>query len=84
LWTAYFAAIWWWYTPHDGARQANSEAQEDLIRVAHITGSSLTDEQRAAAALDIWNQEKGTAFTVIVVSWLSKVRSTPTHLFYIP
>ncbi|KAJ6569426.1 Inositolphosphorylceramide synthase subunit Kei1-domain-containing protein [Mycena capillaripes] len=72
-WTAYFAVKWWWHTPHDGARQANSEAQEDLIKVAHITGSTLTEEQRAAAAALIWNQEKGTAFAVILVSWLSKI-----------
>ncbi|KAF7340251.1 Nucleoporin-interacting protein [Mycena venus] len=72
-WTVYFAVKWWWYTPHDGARQANSQAQEDLIAVAQITGSLLTDEQRAEAARAIWNQEKGLAFAVILVSWLSKI-----------
>ncbi|KAJ7139388.1 Inositolphosphorylceramide synthase subunit Kei1-domain-containing protein, partial [Mycena epipterygia] len=72
-WTAYFAVTWWWYTPHDGARQANSQAQEDMIAVAHITGTVLTGEQRAEAALLIWNQEKGMAFAVILISWLSKI-----------
>jgi hypothetical protein len=73
-WTVYFAVRWWWHTPHDGARQANSQAQEDLIAVAQITGPTLTNEQRAEAARLIWNQEKGLAFAVVLVSWLSKVR----------
>lgn len=45
-----------------------------MIAVAHITGTVLTGEQRAEAALLIWNQEKGMAFAVILISWLSKVR----------
>ncbi|KAJ7743822.1 DUF1753-domain-containing protein [Mycena metata] len=72
-WTAYFAVAWWFHTPHDGARQANSQAQEDLIAIANLTGPVLTDEQRAEAARLIWNAEKGMAFAVIVISWLSKI-----------
>ncbi|KAK7040583.1 Inositolphosphorylceramide synthase subunit Kei1-domain-containing protein [Favolaschia claudopus] len=72
-WTVYFAVRWWWYTPHDGARQANSPAQEDLIAVAQIAGPVLTEDQRIDAARLIWNQEKGMAFAVILVSWLSKI-----------
>ncbi|KAJ7451043.1 Inositolphosphorylceramide synthase subunit Kei1-domain-containing protein [Mycena latifolia] len=72
-WTAYFAVTWWWYTPHDGARQANSQAQEDMIAVAQLTGPILTPEERAEAALLIWNQEKPMAFAVILISWLSKI-----------
>ncbi|KAJ6456154.1 Inositolphosphorylceramide synthase subunit Kei1-domain-containing protein [Mycena sanguinolenta] len=72
-WTVYFAVRWWWYTPHDGARQTNSQAQKDLIAVAQITGPVLTEEQRAEAARLIWDQEKGMAFAVIFVSWLCKV-----------
>ncbi|KAJ7237468.1 Inositolphosphorylceramide synthase subunit Kei1-domain-containing protein [Mycena haematopus] len=72
-WTVYFAVGWWWYTPHEGARQTNSQAQEDLIAVAQITGPTLTEEQRAEAARLIWDQEKGLAFAVILVSWLSKI-----------
>ncbi|KAJ7356579.1 Inositolphosphorylceramide synthase subunit Kei1-domain-containing protein [Mycena albidolilacea] len=72
-WTVYFAVRWWWHTPHDGARQANSQAQEDLIAVAQITGPTLTNEQRAEAARLIWNQEKGLAFAVVLISWLSKI-----------
>ncbi|KAJ7051139.1 Inositolphosphorylceramide synthase subunit Kei1-domain-containing protein [Mycena amicta] len=73
LWTAYFAAIWWWHTPHDGARQANSPAQEELIAIAKLSGTPLTDAQRIEAAQEIWGREQGTAFTVILVSWLSKI-----------
>ncbi|KAF7306298.1 hypothetical protein MIND_00420800 [Mycena indigotica] len=73
LWTAYFAAAWWWHTPHDGARQANSAAQEELIAVAELSGPPLTDAQRIEAAQAIWAREQGTAFTVILVSWLSKI-----------
>ncbi|KAJ7151732.1 Inositolphosphorylceramide synthase subunit Kei1-domain-containing protein [Mycena filopes] len=72
-WTAYFAVAWWFHNPHDGARQTNSQAQQDLIAIAHLTGPVLTDEQRAEAARLIWNAEKGMAFAVIVISWLSKI-----------
>ncbi|KAJ6573805.1 Inositolphosphorylceramide synthase subunit Kei1-domain-containing protein [Mycena vulgaris] len=72
-WTAYFAVMWWWHTAHDGTRQANSQAQEDIIAVAQITGPVLTEEQRAEAALLIWNQEKRMAFAVILISWLCKI-----------
>ncbi|KAJ7630332.1 Inositolphosphorylceramide synthase subunit Kei1-domain-containing protein [Roridomyces roridus] len=72
-WTVYFAVQWWVYTPHDGAKQANSRAQQDMIDIAHLTGPTLTDEERAEAALNIWNHEKGTAMAVIVLSWLSKI-----------
>ncbi|KAJ7714575.1 Inositolphosphorylceramide synthase subunit Kei1-domain-containing protein [Mycena maculata] len=72
-WIVYFAVKWWWYTPHDGARQANSQAQEELIEIAHLTGPVLTDEQRVEAALMIWNREKGTAFAIILISYLSKI-----------
>jgi hypothetical protein len=35
--------------------------------------STLTTEQRAAAAMEIWNHEKGTAAAIIIISWMSKV-----------
>ncbi|KAF7310345.1 hypothetical protein HMN09_00576300 [Mycena chlorophos] len=73
IWTGYFAALWWWHTPHDGARQANSVAQEELIAVADLPGPPLTDAQRIEAAQAIWAREQGTAATVILVSWLSKI-----------
>jgi hypothetical protein len=41
------------------------------MKSANIT-NHLTEEQREAAAMAIWNHEKGTAAAVIVISWLSK------------
>ncbi|KAF7319787.1 hypothetical protein MKEN_00761200 [Mycena kentingensis (nom. inval.)] len=73
IWTAYFAAVWWWYTPHDGARQANSPAQDEIIALAELSGPPFTEAQRTAAAQAIWAREQGTAFTVILISWLSKI-----------
>ncbi|KAJ6544726.1 Inositolphosphorylceramide synthase subunit Kei1-domain-containing protein [Mycena sp. CBHHK59/15] len=72
-WTVFFGVTWWWHTPHDGARQANSPAQLDMIEVAQLTDPPLTSEQRAAAALQIWNREKRMAFIVITLAWLSKI-----------
>ena len=34
----------------------------------------MTDAQRVAAAMTIWEQEKGFAAAIIAMSWLSKVR----------
>jgi cbb3-type cytochrome oxidase subunit 3 len=69
-WTVFFAVVWWMYTPHDGRRTANSAAQQAMMEAGNFT---LTDEQRTAAALAIWNQEKGTAAAIIIISWMSKV-----------
>ncbi|CAK5279732.1 unnamed protein product [Mycena citricolor] len=73
LWTAFFAMQWWWYIPHDGARQANSQAQADLIAIANLTEAVLTDGERTQAAQLIWNQEKGTSAVVILLAWLAKI-----------
>jgi len=71
-WTAFFAIVWWLWTPHDGHPQAHSAAQEGVIRVANIT-QHLTPAEREAAAMAIWNYEKGTAAAVIAISWLFKI-----------
>jgi len=71
-WTVFFAVVWWFQTPHDGKRLANSPAQLQIIE-ASPQHSSMSDEQRAFAAGEIWNHEKGTALVVIVLSWLSKI-----------
>ncbi|KAF5361986.1 hypothetical protein D9756_002427 [Leucocoprinus leucothites] len=71
-WTIFFALVWWIWTPHDGRRQANSAAQEAMMKTANIT-NHLTPEERVAAAMTIWNHEKSTAAAVIAISWLSKV-----------
>ena len=69
-WTVFFAVIWWVYTPHDGRRTANSDAQKEMMKAGN---STLTDEQRAVAAMEIWNHEKGMAAAIIIISWMSKV-----------
>ncbi|KNZ72661.1 UPF0596 Golgi apparatus membrane protein [Termitomyces sp. J132] len=71
-WTVFFAVMWWVYTPHDGSRSVNSPAQEYIIHVGNVT-NTLTPEEREAAAMKIWNHEKGTAATIIFLSWLSKI-----------
>ncbi|KAF8075043.1 Inositolphosphorylceramide synthase subunit Kei1-domain-containing protein [Lyophyllum atratum] len=71
-WTIFFAVIWWVYTPHDGRRTANSPAQQAMMDIGKVN-STLTAAQREAAAMEIWNHEKGTAAAVIVISWLSKI-----------
>lgn len=73
VWTAYFAAVWWWHTPHDGARQANSQAQADLVAAAKLAAPPLPEVQRVEAARAIWAREQGTAFAVILLSWFSKI-----------
>ncbi|KAG6333568.1 hypothetical protein ID866_5517 [Astraeus odoratus] len=72
VWTLFFAVVWWVYTPHDGRRQANSPAQE-AIREGAGVNHSMTDAQLAAAANILWNEEKGTAAMVIVLSWCAKI-----------
>ncbi|KXN92655.1 Inositol phoshorylceramide synthase regulatory subunit kei1 [Leucoagaricus sp. SymC.cos] len=71
-WTVFFTLVWWIWTPHDGRRQANSAAQEAMMKTANIT-NHLTPEEREAAAMAIWNHEKGTAAAVIVISWITKL-----------
>ena len=71
-WTVFFAVVWWLYTPHDGRRTANSAAQEMIGQIGG--GHDMSDEERATAAMAIWNKEKGLATLVIVVGWCVKVR----------
>ena len=72
----FFGVVWWVYTPHDGRRQANSAAQEELMKGG--AGHEMTPEERTEAALMIWNKEKGLAALVIVAGWLCKVCSELT------
>jgi len=73
-WTVFFAVTWWFFTPHDGRRQANSKAQEEMMKTGvSIDGHTWTKEERVQAAMVIWNKEKGTAATVIAFSWLAKI-----------
>ncbi|TFL01899.1 DUF1753-domain-containing protein [Pterulicium gracile] len=72
-WTVFFALGWWVYKPHDGKLHVNSPAQEHLYDVYIGNHTTYTDEQRAQAAADIWNQEKSMAASVIILSWLTKI-----------
>lgn len=71
-WTTFFAVVWWIYTPHDGRRQANSLAQEQLMHGG--LGHNMTEAERTEAAMTIWKEEKDLAATVIIVGWCAKVR----------
>ncbi|KAG9309461.1 Inositolphosphorylceramide synthase subunit Kei1-domain-containing protein [Chiua virens] len=71
-WTLFFAVVWWVYTPHDGRRVTNSPAQE-AIRVGAGVNHTMSEVQLAAEANILWNEEKGVAAVVIVLSWLAKV-----------
>lgn len=45
-----------------------------MIELANTAAQNLTDVQRKEAAMAIWNQEKGLAAMVIILSWICKVR----------
>jgi hypothetical protein len=74
-WTVFFALVWWAYTPHDGARAANSPAQQQLAKTAPPgVGGHMSDTERAARARAIWDREKNHAAALIAAGWLAKVR----------
>ena len=73
-WTVFFAVVWWVYTPHDGRRTVNSEAQAEMAKGGHGEGShNMTEKELAEAAHLMWNHEKGTAAGIIILSWFIKV-----------
>lgn len=72
-WTLFFAVVWWVYTPHDGQRVANSAAQE-AIRLGAGVNHTMTEAQLVVAANILWDEEKGVAAMVIILSWFAKVR----------
>ncbi|EJD43780.1 DUF1753-domain-containing protein [Auricularia subglabra TFB-10046 SS5] len=71
-WTVFFGVRWWVYNPHDGRRQANSKAQQQLMQLANVT-QPLNDAELAQAAMQIWNKEKGFAMAVLIIGWLVKI-----------
>ncbi|CEL61933.1 hypothetical protein RSOLAG1IB_04683 [Rhizoctonia solani AG-1 IB] len=71
IWTVFFAVLWWVYNPHDGEKVVNSAAQEAMAG-AH-GNTTMTHEERVAAAQLIWNQEKGLAAAVLIAGWISKI-----------
>jgi len=73
-WTVFFGVIWWEYTPHDGKRVANSDAQREMMDGASgMEGHNMTEAERTAAALSIWNKEKSFAVAVLIAGWLIKI-----------
>ncbi|KAL0067247.1 hypothetical protein AAF712_005817 [Marasmius tenuissimus] len=84
-WTVYFAVLWWFHNPHDGQHTANSPAQIEIIEGTVHSNIPMSDKERAAASLKLWNQEKGTAAAFIIISWLIKVAtSVPFHTTSFP
>ncbi|GJJ11048.1 hypothetical protein Clacol_005279 [Clathrus columnatus] len=72
-WTVFFGVVWWVYTPHDGKRVANSDAQRAMMGGASGNeGHNMTEAERTAAALGIWNKEKSFAAAVLIIGWLIK------------
>ena len=72
--TAYlvvFGISWFVYNPHDGESIVNSAAQASMME--HSSASTLTDEQRHAAAQQIWREERGVAFAVLLGSYLLRI-----------
>ncbi|KAI0708804.1 Inositolphosphorylceramide synthase subunit Kei1-domain-containing protein [Cerioporus squamosus] len=69
-WLVFFAVVWWVYTPHDGV-PGQLAAQKEVMESG--AGHNMTDEERAAAAMTIWNAEKGIATSMIVMGWLAKI-----------
>lgn len=74
-WLVYFGVLWWFYTLHDGRVIANSDAQKEVMESG--AGHNMTDEERAAAAMTLWNAEKGIASAMIIIGWIAKVRDKP-------
>ncbi|KAL1944988.1 hypothetical protein VTO73DRAFT_2608 [Trametes versicolor] len=70
-WLVYFGVLWWFYTLHDGRVIANSDAQKEVMESG--AGHNMTDEERAAAAMTLWNAEKGIASAMIIIGWMAKI-----------
>lgn len=75
LFTVGFARHYWYEVPHDGRRVVNSQAQEDLIRLAVSRGevSDKMPDNIAEIAKGLWEKEEGFARIVLVLAWLIKV-----------
>jgi hypothetical protein len=77
-----FYYTYWFITPHDGRRTANSQAQQDLINLAASRGEIIDpatqetpgmDELRKALAGDIWKAEKVFAGWTLIAGFFLKV-----------
>ena len=72
-WTIFFAVVWWLYSPHDGRRVSSSAAQDQIIKGYLGETETVSEEERARLALQLWEREKGVAIAIIVLGWLIKV-----------
>lgn len=82
LYIVFFGVTWYSYTPHDGRRVANSDAQKAILEAGLAAGNGQVDDaERARLALQVWNDEKGFSTTVIVLGWLIKVGDPIDPLF---
>ena len=86
LYTVYFGVVWYVYNPHDGRRDATSQARKELLEghnrastgiddPARLWETGESDAERVRKALGVWNDEKGFATAVLVLGWLLKVRT---------
>lgn len=82
FYTLGFARHYWYEVPHDGRRVVNSQAQEDLIRLAVSRGevSDKMPDNIAEIARGLWEKEEGTARVVLFLSWLIKVCPRPKRV----
>ncbi|WRT66179.1 uncharacterized protein IL334_003132 [Kwoniella shivajii] len=78
-----FYLHYWFVIPHDGRRNANSQAQQDLINLA-LSRNEITqpasgetsqglEELRTALAGDIWEREEIFARWTLISGWLLKL-----------
>jgi len=74
LYTLYFGVQWYKYTPHDGRRVANSDAQKDILGDHDGIGAGDSDAMRKEKAQAVWKDERAFAAAVLLVGWLIKVR----------
>ena len=73
-WTIFFFVSWWIYTPHDGRQEVASQAQKEIMEAAGGDAArNMSTEERAQAAMALWNHEKGMATAFIVIGWVIKV-----------
>ncbi|KAG8996650.1 hypothetical protein FRB94_008147 [Tulasnella sp. JGI-2019a] len=72
IWTVLLAIDWWVYNLHDGQRPPLSQVQQDIIDVGPGKPPVLTPEELKAAVQQVWNKEKGSAATIMILGWLVK------------
>ncbi|KAJ9098459.1 hypothetical protein QFC19_006326 [Naganishia cerealis] len=74
IFTLGFARHYWYEVPHDGRRVVNSQAQEDLIRLAVSRGevSDKMPDNIEEIARGLWEKEEPFAKVVLFLAWAIK------------